>query len=57
MTNDNVTTVSRDLADVTKTDDLDRDDLVTVAKLLEMIIVLNDSLPEVCLDFYSLLTE
>lgn len=48
MTNDNVTTVSRDLADVTKTDDLDRDDLVTVAKLLEMIIVLNGSLPEVC---------
>ncbi|PIK43185.1 putative G-protein coupled receptor [Apostichopus japonicus] len=47
VTNDNVTTVSRDLADVTKTDDLDRDDLVTVAKLLEMIIVLNDSLPEV----------
>ncbi|XP_071811624.1 uncharacterized protein [Apostichopus japonicus] len=47
VTNDNVTTVSRDLADVTKMDDLDRDDLVTVAKLLEMIIVLNGSLPEV----------
>ncbi|XP_071811627.1 uncharacterized protein [Apostichopus japonicus] len=47
VTNDNVTTLSRDLADVTKTDDLDRDDLVTVAKLLEMIIVLNVSLPEV----------
>lgn len=45
--NENVTAVSRDLADATMTDDLDSEDLMAVADILNMITNLNSSSPQV----------
>lgn len=47
VTEENVTVVSRDLADITETTDIDTEGLTIVATLLETITNVNSSSPQV----------